>query len=501
MAAQPKPVAPALDMSPRPVPQDAAFVPRRVDVLATVSSVVACRTCGASNDPNHTYCLSCGSRLPRQEAAPAPAPAPMASAAPIAHPAAAAHAPIAAGSILSVASVAAPAPAPGGLGATTAALAQGMVISGSPVRVVTPAPVAPETMRFCPRCHGGSDPQAQFCKFCGGSLADVPAVAVPLAATAESAIAVLPTEAALVPERVRNTAPPMTTRDAPPPGFSSGGFPPEAETRPVASLASPPSVDPPESVGTKVSAHHAGGFLVLVARDGTPAAAYPLLEQMDIGRLEGDVKLADDPYLSPRHARIMRRDGRFYLRDLGSLNGVYRKLANGSERDSAGPHVATLRDGELFLIGQQVLKVELVKDASETTGLGAAIDARDAHDGGTHLFGTPSTPRYARLCQRTVEGVTRDVYYVRKPETVLGRESGDFVFPEDPFLSRRHAIIRASVGAATGGFPSVTLADLGSSNGTFVQIDGEISLSHGDCFRVGHQLFRVEIPSSPRPAS
>jgi pSer/pThr/pTyr-binding forkhead associated (FHA) protein len=491
MTAQPKPVAPALDMSPRPVPQDAAFVPRRVDVQATVSSVVACRTCGASNDPNHTYCLSCGSRLPRQEAAPAPAPSPAAVASP------AQPAPIAAGSILSVASVAAPAPAPGGLGAVTSP-AQGLVISGSPVRVVTPAPVAPETMRFCPRCHGGSDPQAQFCKFCGGSLADVPPVAVPLAATAESAIAVMPTEAVPAPEPVRNTAPPLTTRDAPPAGFPPGGFPPEAETRPVASVASPASLDAPDSVGTKVSAHHASGFLVLVARDGTPAAAYPLLEQMDIGRLEGDVKLVDDPYLSPRHARIMRRDGRYYLRDLGSLNGVYRKLPNGSERDSTGPHVATLRDGELFLIGQQVLKVELVKDASETTGLGAALDAQD---GGTHLFGTPSTPRYARLCQRTVEGVTRDVYYVRKPETVLGRESGDFVFPEDPFLSRRHAIIRASVGAATGGFPSVTLADLGSSNGTFVQIDGEISLSHGDCFRVGHQLFRVEIPTSPRPAS
>ena len=75
-------------------------------------------------------------------------------------------------------------------------------------------------------------------------------------------------------------------------------------------------------------------------------------------------------------------------------------------------------------------------------------------------------------------------------------------FLRTPFLSRRHAIIRASVGAATGGgTPTVTLADLGSSNGTFVQIDGEISLSHGDCFRVGHQLFRVEIPTSPRPAS
>ena len=63
----------------------------------------------------------------------------------------------------------------------------------------------------------------------------------------------------------------------------------------------------------------------------------------------------------------------------------------------------------MFLVGQQVLRFEVVKDAEEGFGV--------ASDNGTLLFGTPATPRFARLAQRTVEGVVRDVFNVRKAET------------------------------------------------------------------------------------
>jgi pSer/pThr/pTyr-binding forkhead associated (FHA) protein len=73
---------------------------------------------------------------------------------------------------------------------------------------------------------------------------------------------------------------------------------------------------------------------------------------------------------------------------------------------------------------------------------------------------------------------------------VLGRESGDIVFPDDPFLSRRHASIRTSAEPAPRRF---TLSDLGSSNGTFLRIRGEVALQHGDEIRVGQQLLRVDL--------
>jgi hypothetical protein len=37
------------------------------------------------------------------------------------------------------------------------------------------------------------------------------------------------------------------------------------------------------------------------------------------------------------------------------------------------------------------------------------------------------------------------------------------------------------------------LTDLGSSNGTFVQLRGELALESGDHFRIGQQLFRIDI--------
>jgi pSer/pThr/pTyr-binding forkhead associated (FHA) protein len=123
-----------------------------------------------------------------------------------------------------------------------------------------------------------------------------------------------------------------------------------------------------------------------------------------------------------------------------------------------------------------------VKHAEEGFGV--------ASENGTLLFGTPAAPRHARLSQRTVEGVVRDVFHVRRAETVLGRESGDIVFTDDPFLSRRHAIVRMTGG--NGAPRRFTLGDLGSSNGTFLQVRDEVRLRHGDQFRIGQQLFRFD---------
>jgi pSer/pThr/pTyr-binding forkhead associated (FHA) protein len=225
------------------------------------------------------------------------------------------------------------------------------------------------------------------------------------------------------------------------------------------------------------------GRLVVITKDGGEGPSYPVHAQLDIGRSEGQVVIAEDRYLSPRHVRIVRRVGQdgeatLFLRDLGSTNGVFLRLGNALRGD--GRVEVPLQDQDLFLVGQQVIRFEVVKDAED--GLGPATQH------GTLIFGTPSAPRYARLCQRTVEGVTRDVFYIRKLETVLGRESGDIVFTDDPFLSRRHALVRVDRERK-----SFALADLGSSNGTFAQIRGEVSIKTGDQFRIGQQLFRIEL--------
>jgi pSer/pThr/pTyr-binding forkhead associated (FHA) protein len=210
---------------------------------------------------------------------------------------------------------------------------------------------------------------------------------------------------------------------------------------------------------------------VVIHRDGSEGGVYALESgQSDIGSREGDIILPDDPYLSPRHARIERRGDTFVLRDLDSVNGVYVRLLEPVE----------LSSGDMFLIGQQVLRFEVLPETERRVG--------PAKQHGVMVFGTPELPRLARVAQYTTEGLERDVHYLYRDETVFGREQADVVFAEDPFLSRRHAAItmdRESMRFA--------LRDLGSSNGTAIRCRAERALQHGDQFRLGRHLFRFDL--------
>lgn len=210
---------------------------------------------------------------------------------------------------------------------------------------------------------------------------------------------------------------------------------------------------------------------MVIVEDGSEGRSFELAGAgVDIGRTDGDVRLEDDAFVSPRHARIAQSGGRWVLRDLASTNGVYIRLRR--------PHA--LRDGDLLLLGLEVLQFQLVGDGER--GLGQATQH------GTLVFGSPATPRPARLCQRTIEGITRDVYHLLRDETVIGRETGDIVFTADPFMSRRHAALRKT----SEGF---VLTDLDSSNGTFVALRANeaMALSNGDFVRIGQHLFRVDL--------
>jgi pSer/pThr/pTyr-binding forkhead associated (FHA) protein len=211
--------------------------------------------------------------------------------------------------------------------------------------------------------------------------------------------------------------------------------------------------------------------LVVIGQDGTPGRSYPVPNgQCDIGRSQGSIQLANDMYVSPLHARIVYRSGAFVVQDLESVNGVFVRLSGPRE----------LQTGDLVLIGLEVLRFETVSEAEQRLG--------PAADRGTQLFGSPAAPRHSRLCQRTVEGVTRDIFHLSRTETVIGREAGDIVFTSDPFMSRRHAALSRDPRTNT-----FTLRDLGSSNGTYLAIHGEQRLSNGDHVRIGQHLFRLEV--------
>jgi pSer/pThr/pTyr-binding forkhead associated (FHA) protein len=275
---------------------------------------------------------------------------------------------------------------------------------------------------------------------------------------------------AVAPEPSPAVAPPSFAAaalpiDGTPPGGSAGGRwqsapPPAAEAVPPTVVTSAP----------RPATGAAEARLVAILKDGSDGQVFPLdAEQVDVGSREGDVVLPDDPYLSPRHARIRRGGDTFILRDLDSINGVYVRIRRPVE----------LGDGDMILMGQEVLRFETLPDGELPLG--------PASVHGVMLFGTPEVPRIARLLQYVTEGVPRDVFYLYRDETVLGRETGDIVFTDDPFLSRRHASI--GIDRASSRF---VLRDLGSSNGTAVRLRGEHELEDGDQFRLGRHLFRFD---------
>src|SRR5690606_11319332 len=93
----------------------------------------------------------------------------------------------------------------------------------------------------------------------------------------------------------------------------------------------PPAAQPHASQPMAMTMHSTGqappARLVCIMKDGSDGVAYPLVgEQIDIGRTEGDIIVGDDPYLSPRHARLRRRADGYAVVDLDSVNGVYVRL-------------------------------------------------------------------------------------------------------------------------------------------------------------------------------
>jgi len=224
----------------------------------------------------------------------------------------------------------------------------------------------------------------------------------------------------------------------------------------------------PMAAAARVAQQSVGFKLVVVHRDGTDGITYNLLgDQIDIGRTEGDL-LFEDPHLAPRHARISASLTGRVLTPLETRNGVYVRLRGSVD----------LQDGDQILIGKQVLRFELLTDVER--------NLRPAVEHGVVVFGTPVRPPWARIRQITPAAVTRDVFHLTRPEVIMGRETGDVVFSDDEFMSRRHVQISFRNGRGH-------LEDLGSSNGTFLRLRGPHGLSSGDLIRMGDELLRFEI--------
>lgn len=99
-------------------------------------------------------------------------------------------------------------------------------------------------------------------------------------------------------------------------------------------------------------------------------------------------------------------------------------------------------------------------------------------------FSDMQDPSKARLILVRGDGQEGLSYHLKAAQHVVGRK-GQIEFPDDTFLSLRHANLFYRDG-------HLTVRDEGSANGTYVRIRGKAELSPGDTFIAGDQLFRVE---------
>jgi pSer/pThr/pTyr-binding forkhead associated (FHA) protein/ribosomal protein L40E len=212
--------------------------------------------------------------------------------------------------------------------------------------------------------------------------------------------------------------------------------------------------------------------LILIKGEGMDGVTYVLSSTEHIaGRLEGAILFPEDPLLSPRHANFIWRDNRLMVRDEGSANGVFVRIIK----------PLTVASGATFLVGEQLLRVDACPPET--------VPVPD--EDGTYFYGSPKRPSRLALTQLLAGGHEGMVFRARNDQLTIGREGNDVNFPDDPFISGRHATVTAVDGP--DGAARFQIADLGSKNGTFVRVSGEAALFHGDYVFLGQQLLRVEI--------
>jgi pSer/pThr/pTyr-binding forkhead associated (FHA) protein len=210
----------------------------------------------------------------------------------------------------------------------------------------------------------------------------------------------------------------------------------------------------------------AGAGIVLTAlrADGSEAGQYSLPAGGGlVGRETGGV-FAGDSYLSPRHASFRTAGGKkAYVKDEGSLNGVYKKLT----RDVP----VELKPNDVFRIGQEIIRFE-------------PLTMQPPSPDGVERLGAPSKGYVGRIALVIGRNETGNAFPIPETGVHLGRERGDVLFPEDGYVSGLHCRL-----AWEGG--KLMLTDLGSSNGTFLRLREEAEIRSGDVLLMGQQLFRI----------
>lgn len=104
----------------------------------------------------------------------------------------------------------------------------------------------------------------------------------------------------------------------------------------------------------------------------------------------------------------------------------------------------------------------------------------------TDYFGAMQAPGKARLILiRGDQGTDGLSYLLQGTEHIAGRQEAQIVFPDDPWLSPRHAnfVYRGD---------KLVVRDEGSVNGVYLRVRQPVALEPGDQFLAGEEVFRLD---------
>jgi hypothetical protein len=228
----------------------------------------------------------------------------------------------------------------------------------------------------------------------------------------------------------------------------------------------PPAADSPVATTPAATPARLAPFALNVLRSlsGGPERYEPKEATAMIGA-QGEVSLPGERFCHPEEARLLYRDDRLWLEDLGGGNGVFLRIRTAVE----------LELGDEFVVGDQLLRIERnpVPD-----------DGPDANP--TYFYSSPKWPSSFRVLQ-VFEGGALGCCVVARGNTLqIGAAIGDLVFPDDPLVGEQHCVIEEHAG-------TVVLTDLASRTGVFVRIRGEQELTHGDELLVGRTRLVVDL--------
>jgi pSer/pThr/pTyr-binding forkhead associated (FHA) protein len=98
----------------------------------------------------------------------------------------------------------------------------------------------------------------------------------------------------------------------------------------------------------------------------------------------------------------------------------------------------------------------------------------------------PGAPGATRL-EHWSPKVRSDFATLEGDEVVVGRDRGELKYPEDNYLSKKHArFFRDPAGR-------LCVEDLGTLNGTFLRLRAPAKLEHRDVLFLGRHCFRFEL--------